>query len=905
MRNNRWKKLLSTYTLLSCMLLSLLPVPVLAAQEATSSDVIQTTLTIPDDAIYLSTPEDILALAENCRVNTWSIGKTIVLSNDIDMTDYSFGGIPTFGGNFLGQGHVIKGIELTQDGSVVGFFRYLQKNAIVENLTIEGNIQPNGSKSIVGGIVGNLAGTIRNCKVNGTISGYERIGGIAGINESTGVIENCTVSGMVYGGHFVGGMAGENHGVIRNCTNQSEMNTKSVQNTVSIEDITVNSLIDTESASTTTDIGGIAGISSGVIRSCNNYGAIGYQNMGYNIGGIAGTQNGFVTDCVNYANIQGRKEVGGIVGHMEPSIVLNFSEDTLQKLEVKMGDLGVSMEKLEKSIKNSSDQIDQQVSDIENGLEDIERDIEILSQPFDTETGEVDIDKLTAAKNDLSSSLNDIYTASGNLEQSMKSAASNTEKHMDAVAEDLDQMKDILNSADEGINLIMEDISANDTIEDTVGKVANCTNYGKISGDLNIGGISGVMAEENDLDEYEDTSIYGDMSLNITGQVRVVIRDCRNQGTIHAGKNYAGGIVGQMVMGAVLESVNTGNLDALGADYVGGIAGGSNAIIRNSSSKSVIAGDSYVGGIAGSADEVKNCYALVSIPAYTEKAGAIVGFAEELPESAESAISGNYYYIVEKELGGIDGISYSGAAENLDLAEFLMSDHLDDTLKTASVRFMAEGQEDVVLSVNAGESLTMDMVPVFTVEDHMEYDWEVIPMVDSQVLSMGETAQTEYISEESLQNILFDQTYQLSYDLKDTVIQSISKDDSGRSIILAEGTFTKNTTIEILNTEELETWKVVLSDTGINKLHYRIADDMNVEEFKLLVKNVSGNWEERAFVQDGSYIVFDFTDGESEFSLVENPDSNTNNMTVAAVVVCVLVVIVIMACMLKKRKKNK
>ena len=37
------------------------------------------------------------------------------------MTDYTFEGIPTFSGNFWGQGYTIKGIELVQDGSVVGF----------------------------------------------------------------------------------------------------------------------------------------------------------------------------------------------------------------------------------------------------------------------------------------------------------------------------------------------------------------------------------------------------------------------------------------------------------------------------------------------------------------------------------------------------------------------------------------------------------------------------------------------------------------------------------------------------------------------------------------------------------------------------------------------------------------
>ena len=68
------------------------------------------------------------------------------------------------------------------------------------------------------------------------------------------------------------------------------------------------------------DAGGISGFSDGIIASSNNTGQIGYEHVGYNIGGIAGRQSGIVTASVNTGKVYGRKDVGGIVGQMEPYI---------------------------------------------------------------------------------------------------------------------------------------------------------------------------------------------------------------------------------------------------------------------------------------------------------------------------------------------------------------------------------------------------------------------------------------------------------------------------------------------------------------------------------------------------------------------------------------------------------
>ena len=54
---------------------------------------------------------------------------------------------------------------------------------------------------------------------------------------------------------------------------------------------------------------------------------------------------------------------------------------------------------------------------------------------------------------------------------------------------------------------------------------------------MNGGGILGVVALENDLDPEEDVEISGDASLNFESEVRAVILDCENTGSVTVSGN--------------------------------------------------------------------------------------------------------------------------------------------------------------------------------------------------------------------------------------------------------------------------------------------------------------------------------------------------------------------------------
>lgn len=296
--------------------------------------------------ITIRTPEDLVELSRRCSLDSWSRGKTVVLSADLDLSDVEFSSIPAFGGTFDGQGYTISGLTITGSGNVRGLFRYLQSGGVVQNVSLEVTIEPTDLQDSLGGLVGNNRGSVRNCTITGSIQGETNIGGIIGVNESSGKIINSTFSGSVTGEHYVGGIAGQNLGSILQCVNQGKINTVAVEGEADLEDLDSRPLNSTENLPACTDIGGITGFSTGVLQSCKNTGPVGYEHVGYNVGGIAGRQSGYLNGCTNQGVILGRKDVGGIAGQLEPEIFLRYGEDLLNQLWSELGTLGDQVDHL-------------------------------------------------------------------------------------------------------------------------------------------------------------------------------------------------------------------------------------------------------------------------------------------------------------------------------------------------------------------------------------------------------------------------------------------------------------------------------------------------------------------------------------------------------------------------------
>ena len=890
LRNKLW-----ACVLVVCLLLTGIPTTAFATEsdEAEPEEFI-----IPEDAIYLSSPEDILNLAENCISDAWSRDKVFVLKNDIDLSGTEFTSIPTFGGTFLGQGFTVSGLRLTGEVTALGFFRYLQKSALVEDLHLKGIVQPAKSGNLdIGGMAGVNSGTIKNCSFTGTVSGTERIGGIAGRNKVSGIIEGCTTSGTVYGDHYIGGIAGENLGVIRSCVNTAQVNTQVDHNSVSavMSGLSLESFTARESVSDATNIGGIAGTSSGVIRGCVNKADIGYEKMGYNVGGIAGSQIGYITECANYGIINGSCGVGGIVGQFKPNAVLNIGENYMSKLTDQMISLMGSMSGMMGSMRGM-------MGSLSFDKENLEESMGVLKDPANW-----DPDSLRAAANEMSNSFNGMY-------RDVMASGNRMLGQMNGMMGTMGEMAETMEKLNEGLNIKIIDISREDTPENTVAKVSDCANYAAVHGETYVGGITGIADIE---DTTAQNDIQGQLTMSTEGEMimRLVIRDCRNMGTVFAAKAYAGGIAGNMTIGAIFHGMNTGSIDALNADYVGGIAGSSETYIVDSFSRSILAGSQYVGGIAGYGTEVVGCYAVTDIAAATKFAGGILGYTDPLPDEEMGLVLENRYYLTDKNLGGIDGVCYEGATAPMTIGEFLATQTLDDCFRTVNVRFIAEGREDTVLTVDLGKTIPVAKIPQLEVGEHELYQWQLIPSVTAQTLSMGETAQVQYVSKERLTNILFDQTYVAVFDAKNMVVASEEKAASGRPLALAVGAFDQGTTLNLtditdqnsnINGKALQqVWQVKMADIGVEKLHCHIPEGVETEQIILYVKDISGNWVQREFTVEGSYMIFPFTHGESGFALEVLPPAEFPVTTVVIAAAAAVLVLIAVKSVKKHRAKKK
>ena len=192
--------------------------------------------------------DQLVALSTLAKGGTSFAGKTIEIPANVDLRKTDFQPIMDFDGTLSGKSSTekteiavnVKPVWNTLDGRngdtmmnylkangvdrkdavAYGLVASLEKGGVVENIKVVLSVNmtdPGNKYTYFGGIVGFLnGGTIRNCEVSGSITGYNRIGGVVGYalyGSIEDVIVNVSINshmseGAGYGYGCVGGIIG-------------------------------------------------------------------------------------------------------------------------------------------------------------------------------------------------------------------------------------------------------------------------------------------------------------------------------------------------------------------------------------------------------------------------------------------------------------------------------------------------------------------------------------------------------------------------------------------------------------------------------------------------------------------------------------------------------------------------
>lgn len=842
------------------------------------------------NTIHISSEAELRDLAASCALDTWSRDKNVVLDSDLTLADPSFLPIPTFGGSFDGQGHTIHNVSITDSLSPAGLFGVVQAGGSVRSLHVVGAVTPSGDGRSVGGIAGENNGIIEKCSFTGTVSGQVYVGGIAGHTGVSGSILACETRGAAIGGSMTGGITGYNEGLLADCTNSACINVESTDPRLDLEDLDLtpdlSKLGQANAGASAADTGGIAGYSAGTLSDCVNHGAVGYQHIGYNTGGVVGRSCGQLLRCRNDGSIAGRKDVGGVVGQIEPYIQVDASPTYLSELNRQLYELKSLTDQAANDAQDGAGDVSGRLNDMNDYLKDA------LSDPQDP----------LAAITGFGSRLNDLNnSASGSV---------------DTVADDL---RDINSKFNEVSNTVLAAISAASdpasVISDgsqgnidkiTLGKTSACTNSGAVSGDVNTGGIAGSIAIEYELDPEDDVSANLDGEYRRQYEYRAVVQQCANTGAVSAKRSNTGGIAGRMDLGLIISCENYGSVESDSGSCVGGIAGLTAATVRSSYAKCTLSGKKYVGGIVGSgvaeksdgsASTVTGCWSLVDITGCQQYEGAVSG-------ADTGTFTDNYF--VSDTLAGINRQSFAGRAEPVSFDTLAAAEGMPSGMTTFTLSFVSDGKVLTSRTFSYGASFDSSVYPPLPEKDGIYAHWD----------------------RTDLHGLHLDTVVTAVYDALLPTLSSEQTREDGRPVILAGGDFNDGDTMAAtaltltpeefhaadgsfadraanwfsylkegqlppltVNRRVAEQWRVSLPDDGQETHTLRYLPSQDASHLRLYVNDGDG-WQAVSCDTVGSYLSFTAGGASPEFAVVTT--ASVWWPLAAAIAVCVAIVLAIL-----------
>ncbi|WP_188128075.1 GLUG motif-containing protein [Halorubrum xinjiangense] len=208
------------------------------------------------------------------------------------------GGIVGVSRGTLARAHTT--VDVTASGNVTGgVVGFAYKSSTINRSNASGTVS--GSSS-VGGLVGDLQGTVERSTASGDIEATEnRVGGLVGLARSESSITRSNASGVVSADDYVGGLVGF-------ADQDSVINSSNASGVVSADDY----------------VGGLVGYTNGTVTASTASGAV---SGSFVVGGLVGRLSGTVEDtyAAPTAGIRGDKRVGGLVGYIGKTGQVNRS----------------------------------------------------------------------------------------------------------------------------------------------------------------------------------------------------------------------------------------------------------------------------------------------------------------------------------------------------------------------------------------------------------------------------------------------------------------------------------------------------------------------------------------------------------------------------------------------------
>lgn len=214
-------------------------------------------------------------------------------------------------------------------------------------------------------------------------------------------------------------------------------------------------------------------------------------------------------------------------------------------------------------------------------------------------------------------------------------------------------------------------------------------------------------------------------------------------------------------------------------------------------------------------------------------------------------------YFVNEDMGGIDGISYDGVCERVTYDKLLTMKALPDEFRQLKLTFMVEGEEFETINFTYGDSLTEDQIPDVPTKGGIIGVWEPF----------------------DYENMRRSQVINAQYNPRQTVLASRETwNDTLMSLVLLEGSFAKNTELEIQNYEgdvklpRRGNRAVVLTISGTNspKSQYTVRWNTGGARSRAYVLQ-DGAWQKVPVSMDGHYCTFTCQGRSNTVCVVKRP----------------------------------